>query len=444
MSKIAGYFLVLDASRSRLLENLEYETFAEPVTEFSHSRNIPLICFILNEDRITHVGLGSRGVTAGTSLRKLNVNDIVKLSKALSANEIVNEVNSKFKQYLNNSIEHGGLIPPRSFEEFLQVLLRKRPELQSTFEKYTSARRKRIERLSKSVKKSLAEQKEAVLTALNIAGISKSEAKGWDYSEGAEPTSFLDGLEQTYLREDSMIFNDLTTFPGFDIIKTTKFSSSVFENRDTKLTVLLANKLPLEELLGTDLIYFNENFKCFIMVQYKAMEKESERPVFRLPNKQLTEEIQRMEKIASILNPIKGSDHIDDFRISAAPFFIKFCPRLEFNPDNVGLSTGMYVPLEYLKMLQLDKSIIGAKGGKAISFDNVGRYFDNTSFKTIIEGGWIGTYTNQSSVLEKLIKDILKNGKTAVIAIKKSISEKEKSNEGAVSNDFSGNNDVPF
>ena len=158
-----------------------------------------------------------------------------------------------------------------------------------------------------------------------------------------------------------MIFNDLVNIPGFDLIRTSKYSSSVFENDKTRLTVLLANRLPLEELLGTDLIYFNEDFKCFIMVQYKVMEKENENYVYRVPNDQLTEEIARMDSILASLTNIESKNNIDDFRISKEPFFIKICPRIEFDPDKLGLSSGMYLPLNYLKLLQIDESINGAQ-----------------------------------------------------------------------------------
>ncbi len=256
---------------------------------------------------------------------------------------------------------------------------------------------------------------------MNIAGIDKSNAQGWDYDESEKPLSFLDGIAQVRLREDSMIINDLSNIPGFDLIKSTKYSSSVFENDKTRLTVLLANRLPLEELLGTDLIYFNEDFKCFIMVQYKTMEKEGDKFVFRLPNLQFTEEISRMDSIIQSLKSTKGNGFIHDYRFNENPFFVKICPKLEFAPDNVGLSSGMYMPLDYIKMLETDECIKGERGGKTISYDNVGRYLDNTGFKTIIEGGWIGTNQNQSLLIEKIIKGILENGKTAVLAIKKKL-----------------------
>jgi hypothetical protein len=421
MPNASGYFLTLSDNRYGSFKGRLYETFAEPVPEFKHSRNIPLVCFIANkEGDITHIGTGKRGVLAGTDLRRLNVNEIFRLKNPIAALDIATATNNnKVKHYLVGKVKNGGLIANKSFEAFLAVFLKNATEAIPILDKYTDSRRIRIESLTASEKKSLAEQKEAVLTAMNIAGIDRISTQGWDYHEGESPSSFLDGIPQVKLREDSMIINDLTNIPGFNLIKTTKYSASIFKNNKTRLTVLLSNRLPLEELLGTDLIYFNEDFKCFILVQYKVMEKEKERFLFRLPNLQFSEEVERMESIFNSIKSTKSNGQFKDYRINENPFFIKICSRLEFDPDNIGLSSGMYIPIDYIKLLENDLSIEGERGGKAISFENIGRYFDNTAFKTIVEGGWIGTNENQSSIIEALIKEILENGRTAVLAIKK-------------------------
>lgn len=428
MSGVTGYILILNRNRHNLLNESRDHKFVEPVSEFDHSRNIPLVCFIVDESgNITHIGLGARGMRAGTSLRKLNIEEIFKLNEPVSAWKIAELSGSNVRYYLMDQVKKGGLLTPKSFEKFLEILIEEAPETAPIVGKFSEARRLRIERLSEPAKKSLAEQKEAILTALNIAGIDRDNVLNWDYKEKEEPLSYLDGISHITLREDSIITNDLSNIPGFDLIKSTPHSASVFRNDKTCLTVLLANRLPLEELLGTDLIYFNEDFKCFVMVQYKVMEKErdikKEKDIFkfRLPNQQFTKEISRMEAIYSTIKNTTGNETVNDYRISENPFFIKICPRLNFNPDNVGLSIGMYLPLDYIKMLENDKCIEGKQGGKGITYDNVGRYFDNTGFKTIIEGGWIGTNPNQSQLIEKIIRDILENGKAAVVAIKQNI-----------------------
>lgn len=138
-----------------------------------------MVCFITNEsDGITHIGLGKRGMRAGTDLRRLNIEDIFELNRPVSIKEVTNLTHIKFRHHIKAKVDYGGLMSAKSFEEFLNVFLKKAPETIPVLDKYTRARRLRIQKLPQWGKKSLAEQKEAVLTAMNIAGISRNEAQG--------------------------------------------------------------------------------------------------------------------------------------------------------------------------------------------------------------------------------------------------------------------------
>jgi hypothetical protein len=86
------------------------------------------------------------------------------------------------------------------------------------------------------------------------------------------------------MREDPMVISDSQILPGFNAIRTTPSNSVVFENDRRKLTVLITNRQPLEEQLGVDLIYYNETFRSFLMIQYKAMEQEAFEAVYHLPH----------------------------------------------------------------------------------------------------------------------------------------------------------------
>ena len=71
----------------------------------------------------------------------------------------------------------------------------------------------------------------------------------------------------------------------------------MFENERVSLTVVMANRLSLEKQLGADLIYRNEAYNSFVLVQYKAMEHEAGTARVRLPNNQLEKELKRMEEL---------------------------------------------------------------------------------------------------------------------------------------------------
>jgi len=197
---------------------------------------------------------------------------------------------------------------------------------------------------------SLLSWKEAVLTALALAKTPRDpeQAQEWrEVVQGWTPpvtghTSFLDGLPKARLREDQMIIQDYANVPGFELLDTTPYSAATFASDTVRLTVILTNKLPLEEQLGTDLIYYNETFQCFVMVQYKAMEGDNDGEVFRLPDEQLDKEIARMDSALVALRACTVRKSCDGFRLNQNPFYLKLCRRIVFNPDDVSQVDGMY------------------------------------------------------------------------------------------------------
>jgi len=418
MAKVGGYIVRLTPDREDAFEHNFYDTFGEPVPEFAHSRNIPLVCFIVDSsNRLTSIALGKRGAMAGTDMRRLNLHDIYTISSPIPIDEIESQSPKRLKKKISERMEFGGLLPTKSFESFLNIVSSLAPDTSSILSKFSEARTRRIQNLPSRVRETLAEQKEAVATALTIAGINRDEMQGWDVSDNGTTASFLDGLEQVRLREDPMIINDMNNLPGYEAIKHTTHTSVVFENSQSKLTVVLANRLPLEKQLGVDLIYYNETFSCFLMVQYKAMDEEGDETVYRFPNQQLSEELDRMRLVLSELSKVDPNTEADGFRLSENPFFLKICPRLVFNPDNVGLVKGMYLPLDYWDLLSEHPTMFGPKGGKRLSYNNVRRYFDNTEFVTIASGGWVGTTIEQSRHLETAIKSTLESGRAVVFAV---------------------------
>lgn len=77
------------------------------------------------------------------------------------------------------------------------------------------------------------------------------------------------------LLEDDVIEQDAHWVAGWepvDIDSPYQTGRALFRNRDEQLEIITANKRPLEELFGVDLIYFNRTQHALVMVQYKMME----------------------------------------------------------------------------------------------------------------------------------------------------------------------------
>lgn len=424
MSRASAYILRLSAKR---VEDFEWALsidgrFAEAVDEFYFSRRQTLLCLVVNSSgTITHIARATRGVRAATALRRLNVTDVYELREPIASRRIVHAVSNRVRHWVTEKFSTGGLLSPKSFEEVIDAIRNISSETRPILDRFSREARTRFARLSIESRTSLAYQKESIATALFVSGMDRSVLADWTIDSEEEPTSFLDGLEQVRLREDSMIVHDLMNVPGYRyIMSIPNVAAARFQDDHTTLTVALANRLILESQTGTDLIYYNDTFKAFVMVQYKAMDdSHSEGAVFRFPQEDLDREVKKMNRLLAQIRKLKPSKERESFRFSDNPFFLKFCPRLQLEPDTSGLIKGMYLPLDYWILTESDPAMVGPRGGKRLTYSNVGRYLDNSAFATLVSRAWVGTTISQSALLESWIEQSLTDGKAVAFAIKR-------------------------
>ena len=427
----AGYVLrVPDERREILLDPDQPYYFssepsvAEPVPHFEHSSRGPLIVFCcFAEDAITHIADGRKGASAGTGLVRLNLTSMQALQTPVHFQALLDATPARLRAHLKGALFGGGLVAPKTFGAVIDAMRALEPAISSRLSRFSTQRAELLRRIPKIARQNLAEQKETLITALEIAGLRTDGVLSWSPTE-TPSRFFLEGMPQVTLREDAMLISDSSTIPGFDFIQQLPFAAKSFESAPsvyprTKLTVIMANRLALEEQTGADLIYYNETFRSFVLVQYKAMESGDEGPEFRWrPEDQLAEEVTRMDDLLEALKAEPADNAPASFRLHANPFFLKLCPRLNFNPDDKGLTPGMYLPLEYWKSLASDPATEGPRGGRLITYENVGRKMTNSEFITIVANAWIGTTVPQSVVLEKVIRSVIETGKTVTLAVK--------------------------
>jgi hypothetical protein len=237
---------------------------------------------------------------------------------------------------------------------------------------------------------------------------------------GTQPAPFLQGLVNAPVLEDAMINHDASVF-GNEWVKNKSYQINATEFVNPKgevLTIMNVNRNPVETALGVDLFYYHHRFHSYIMVQYKRMVKEGKKNevVFR-PDKQCYEEIKRMRNFVSEYSDTSQMlQCVDDYRLNPQIFFFKMCPAIVFNPLSPDLIPGMYLPLDYLDILGASPRIKSPQGSIKITNTNVDRYINNTLFIDLAQSGWLGSRLKTTDVLTQLIKQLLENGKSLILA----------------------------
>lgn len=424
----SGYVLRVPEGRRAILLKAEPEAaargyaVAEPVPLFEHSKRAPLVVFAsFQANAITHLMDGRKGASAGTGLVRLNLVRWLEFPSPIQFAALVAEVPARYRVHLERTLSRGGILPPKTLRAVVDTLIRLAPESADRLARFSEVRRTRIADLQPNARTNLAMQKEALTASLAIAGIDREEVLNWTPT-GEEMFSFLDGLPAAEVREDTMLIVDHAVVPGFNLGGSTHVASKVFvrPSDGARLTVVMANRTALEEQTGADLIYYNERFKAFVFVQYKAMRKETKGHAFRWkddPADDLVKEIARMKVLLIQLDKLGDDGTKEGFRLHTNPFFLKLCPKIVLNPDDKGLFTGMYIPLDYWTRFDQDKCSSGPKGGKYATYENVGRKLNNSEFIPLVAGAWIGSTIPQSAFLSSLVREVLSKGRTVALAI---------------------------
>ena len=114
-------------------------------------------------------------------------------------------------------------------------------------------------------------QQDAIILSLKTFGLSDDAAP--DVLElPDERDTALAGFR---IIEDNVIEHDARIFPGFALSHADLTGRARFRNKNGTevLEVITANKRPLEEAFGVDLIYLNSVKQNIVIVQYKMLER---------------------------------------------------------------------------------------------------------------------------------------------------------------------------
>ena len=249
-------------------------------------------------------------------------------------------------------------------------------------------------------------QKDAIALLLKTFGSPAGAAASALYVADDKETALAG-----YVHEDSVIEHDAKVVPGFTLSKSDLTGRAIFRKDSEMLEVITANKRPLENALGVDLIYLNAIKQNIVMVQYKMLERSQTAKqtdwLYR-PDSQLEKEISRMKRFSNSHAP--GSL---EYRINPQVYYLRFVRR----DAKLGKSA-VTMPIDHFETLRNDPRCRGPQGAFRISYDTLGgRYLRQEGFLDLLRSGYIGAYAQGTDDLKKLIRTIIRNGRAVVAAI---------------------------
>jgi hypothetical protein len=379
-----------------------------------------MLCFISVKKRyLTHVARSVVYYAAESGRDKLDIWNVTPIAKPVHTSAIKAKLQGKQAWRARRALG-GGHISPAAFKLLMDALRKVDPEAFGVAEGLIDRRLPPPDPTPSLAQTNWAYQRDAVVTALEIAPIPREQLQIPPQLDGSAPaglTSIFDSDGDVTTVEDLVILQDLDEADeAWQFVKRQRYPAKTFTNGDTTLTIILANKQPLETQLGVDLIYVNETVKSVVFVQYKMFAGVDGEEGYR-PDQQLNEEIARMDAAAAKLAAVPGDDSCDGYRFSADPFFLKFCSKL-LSRDAKGHVPGIYVPVSYWKRLVKTPAAKGKRGGTIIYAETFGRrHFTPTHFIDMVGRGWIGTSALQTNVLAPLLKAAIDGRRAVVVAV---------------------------
>ncbi|WP_321787104.1 hypothetical protein [Burkholderia pyrrocinia] len=441
MGKNTGLLIYFDENRRRDLirQGVEgsYEPFSDALSVYDWEigqLNIALLCF--SEVTIDYIAIAKRGRRVVTSKSKVEFSSLVSLAQ-IPIQAIESRLAEHLRRYFIKASQGvGGAIPDTTWSALVDAIKSERPSLASEIDRLLALRRYSGFRLGGQSADILIQEREALGISLDIFSggnqLRERVLTEWAPREGfveeineSDSTarlanlpkgrsSFIAGIPQRYLQEESALQHDLFNWSGMTPIHESGIST--FEQGNRVLNVLYANRNDLEHTLGVDLIYYNEFYELFVLVQYKLMCEEGRDFLYR-PDAQFMAELERMDGFYKETRSNLAIKSHADYRLNDDGFMVKMVPNRGLRPASGELIKGMYLPREYVHYLLGPNGPKGPRGGTQITFEGAPRYLTNSQFSASVYDGWIGTRGIQSKTVKSLIQNFYETGRAMLVAI---------------------------
>jgi len=446
LDEYSGFLFHFDEpERAELINQRIHDgtSFTDTLSDSDWSLQKREIFLLTFDERLSAIALVIAGRAVATDKRLIRFERFVPIKDPLYFLELEREIGQNLRSFVVRASSGSGRRLIGMWAEMLDAIKILRPYLEDDLNRLLAERELPEPDTDLLGYRTMIEQKDAVNLAMRMAGFDHKLLSRAPLPSD-HPMPFLDVLDSLAqredelnecadsipLREDKMVEHDAhVTF--FDDLKWSyreRGGRSFFTKGREKLYIMDVNRIPIEESLGVDLLYKSERFNSFILVQYKRLKNEAGHWRYRPSgDDNFQEELERMTRCQSLLKSQDDAPQaLQNFRLYPDPFHFKFCWSEVDEPASTEMIPGMYVPLTYLIQFQDSDIALGPQKGVYIGEDNIGRNYSNTLFIDLVRNGWVGSCGVASDVLASIVDELIKTGRSVILATHTATSSLEK------------------
>jgi len=349
---------------------------------------------------IRYIGRADRGRWHGTHQEDLVVTDLHRLEAAVKVGEMTAALPGYARKYLSSE----GDVPRRAGDVILSVLFALRPHLKEIVDRLLQP--EPPIQVHGSVGRLARQARDAFGLAMQMTGLSRDPLNHWEQPEDSEQQehSFLHGLQEGRAHESDLIKHDAERFLDWFGIDLPQLGWRRYVKGGQQLLIADVDTKREEIALGVDLIYYQETRASLTLVQYKAMRHDGDDwSYYPSSDKRIARQLDRMRAVDQ--KCLQSALHGDEYRLSAAPCWVKLCRSENVIPRTDELIRGMYLSRAYFEQLKDDPQTPcrGDRGAVRFSYGTVPRYLDNTTFAQLVADGWIGSSGTGTGLIKEQI-----------------------------------------
>lgn len=367
------------------------------------------LALLLYEEDVRWLGRAQAGTNITSRDRIVRVTEIEEI-EAIPINDLLGAMSYRHR----NVVSRVGILPDAGGKAVIAALIELRPQYEDLIGRLQRPSELRLP--DGRWGELLNEERDGFGVILDIAGIGRRVLRTW--STPAVDVPFLAGIPESGELEDHLIAHDVERFGPWMPVPTHQVAWRAFQDRRRRVFVMNANRTPVEQTLGVDVVYWNEERASFVLVQYKKMGRARADHGMRStltyrPDRNLQRELERMTRVDEICTNDDG-----EFRLLAAPCWLKLCESAARVNDPTELVRGMYLPREHFD--ELLRTHTGPRGGPLLTYENVPRHFSNTQFIDLVRDGWIGSRGTGTELLRNVIKESIETRHSVVLGVQTS------------------------